>query len=277
VANVINSVRKHWYIATTARRLSRDEWTADYYYETGGSRIVPCRRCPKFDAAKTACRVPFGSPLRKCVTASIEAHLRVAKGKNVLEVGFLGSALPRRVVEAVGGTWTGVEPVLSRKTGRHVARGSAAALPFADESFDIVLASQSIEHWQEHSAELPPPPSYAECFAEIHRVLKPGGFVYLDAPIHLHGYEMFVLGDVDRISGLFAPTAWRDVKIERWRYEHEPLPRYAPPPKDVARWDERYPGYPDDAVATILASRSVWLVVVTAYKVPAAGTLAGET
>lgn len=272
MARVLNSVRKHWYIATTPRRLARNEWAGDYFYEHAGSRIVACKMCPKFDAGKSACRVPFGSPLRKCVTASIEAHLRGAKGKNVLEIGFRGSDLARRVVEAVGGTWTGVEPILPADSGPRMARGSAAEIPFADETFDIVFASQSFEHWQDTAADLPAPRSYAECLTEIRRVLKPGGFVYLDAPIHLHGHGMFVIGDVARITALFTPAAWGNVQVERWRYDYAPLPRYPTPEKDVGNWPARFEGYAEDALPAIQASASVWLLVVTAEKITGAPT-----
>jgi SAM-dependent methyltransferase len=56
-------------------------------------------------------------------------------------------------------------------------------LPFADASFDGVIAQAVLEH------VLDP----ARCVAEIHRVLKPGGLVYADTPfmqqVHLGPYD----------------------------------------------------------------------------------------
>ena len=65
-------------------------------------------------------------------------------------------------------------------------------------------------------------------------MLKRGGSIYFDAPIHLHGHEMFVLGDLGRIRGSFDETLWTDVLIEKWRYDHDPLPKCLPPLKEIA-------------------------------------------
>ena len=122
---------------------------------------------------------------------------------------------------------------------------------------------QSIEHWEEKQPSLPDGLTYAQCLKEIWRVLKPGGSIYFDAPIHLHGHEMFVLGDLGRIRGLFDETLWTDVLFEKWRYDHEPLPKCPPPPKEVANW-------PSDlaarAAARRLESESMWMLALTANK-----------
>jgi SAM-dependent methyltransferase len=52
--------------------------------------------------------------------------------------------------------------------------GSAAALPFPDESFDTVVCWEVLEHI--------PPDSEPTAFREIHRVLRPGGVLYLSTP-----------------------------------------------------------------------------------------------
>ena len=46
-----------------------------------------------------------------------------------------------------------------------VLQGNVAALPFADESFDLVTAFETIYFW----------PGLEKCFAEVCRILKPGG------------------------------------------------------------------------------------------------------
>ena len=43
--------------------------------------------------------------------------------------------------------------------------GYAAAIPFADASFDLVVRSISAHHWK----------NFAGALNEIHRVLRPGG------------------------------------------------------------------------------------------------------
>jgi SAM-dependent methyltransferase len=212
------------------------------------------------DAAQRVCRVPFGTPLRKCVVASTEAHLRVAPGTTALEIGSHRHSHGRRIVEARGGTWTGIEPSLGPEVPARIGAGGyghAAGIPFPDASFDLVFGNQSIEHWDEAHPHIPERASHEACLAEIARVLKSGGRLYLDAPIHLHGHEMFIRGDLARIEGLFDGSLWKDVRFERWRREWEPLERYPTPAGDRGRWPAEL-GLGDGV--------SVWLLVITATR-----------
>lgn len=51
---------------------------------------------------------------------------------------------------------------------------------------------------------------------------KTTGSVYFCAPIHLHGHEMFITSVIPRIHALFDPLPWKNVTIERSRYEYYP-------------------------------------------------------
>jgi hypothetical protein len=133
-----------------------------------------------------------------------------------------------------------------------------------------VFGNQSFEHWEERLPDGTASPSYAECLAEVWRVLRPGGSLYLDAPIHLHGHEMFVAGDVERIVALFAEELWTDVTIERWRYDHDPLPRYPTPAADIGYTRGTIKSYDLATIADLQANGSVWLLTVTAVKRTAA-------
>ncbi len=53
-----------------------------------------------------------------------------------------------------------------------VARADAAALPFADATFDLVVALDVLEHLDDH----------ATAAAELHRVLRPGGALVVFVP-----------------------------------------------------------------------------------------------
>jgi hypothetical protein len=97
-------------------------------------------------------------------------------------------------------------------------------------------------------------------------VLKPGGSLYLDAPIHLHGHEMFVAGDVERITALFVGDLWSGVTLERWRYDHDPLPRYPTPAADIGYVRGTIKSYDPRAIADLQTNGSVWLLTVTATK-----------
>ena len=131
-----SSLKRAWYRLTTGARLARNEWSAPYWEERGGERIVPCRRCPKLDAAKGVCTVPFGSPLRKCVVAATEAHLRGTRGERVLELGFARRSYGKKIVELSGGSWTGSgRGSAAGRRGLEKA-GRAAATPATPTSTD---------------------------------------------------------------------------------------------------------------------------------------------
>lgn len=268
-----SSLARAWYRLSTRRRLARNEFGARYWDDVDGQRSVACRRCPKFDREHRACGVPFGSPLRKCVVAATEAHLRDTRGLRVLEIGYARRSYGKSIVEICGGSWTGVEPMVDRRRVPRIGTGGyghAGEIPFPDATFDRVFGNQSFEHWEEPLPGGTPPPSYRDCLLEIRRVLKPGGSLYLDAPIHLHGHEMFVAGDVERILALFAPELWADVAVERWRYDHEPLPRYPTPSADIYHGHGGIKSYDPAVIADLQTNGTVWLLVVTAVKRPVA-------
>jgi len=264
-----SSLARAWYRLGTRRRLARNEFGTPYWDDVGGQRVVACRRCPKFDAARSECGVRFGSPLRKCVVAATEAHLRDTRGLRVLEIGYSRRSYGKRIVEICGGSWTGVEPMVDRSKTPRIGSGGyghAGEIPFPDDTFDRVFGNQAFEHWEEPWPGVPTPPSYRDCLVEIHRVLKPGGSLYLDAPIHLHGHEMFIAGDLERILALFEPKLWADLTVERWRYDHDPLPRFPTPDNDVYRGRGAVKSYDLAKIAHTQANGTVWLLVVLAVK-----------
>ena len=57
----------------------------------------------------------------------------------------------------------------------HLENGSVIEMPYADNSFDTVLLISILEHLK--------PETQAQAFAEIHRVLKPGGQVVYGVPV----------------------------------------------------------------------------------------------
>jgi ubiquinone/menaquinone biosynthesis C-methylase UbiE len=104
------------------------------------------------------------------------AAARLRGARKVLDVGTGEGQLARlavaegaQVVVGVDPTWTQVE-VAQRKGGEpRYVRAEAAALPFADGSFDCVLACLVFEHIAAMDSAI----------AEVARVLEPGGrFVF---------------------------------------------------------------------------------------------------
>ncbi len=89
------------------------------------------------------------------------------QGPRVLDVG--GRIQPYRELIAVPCEYWAIDlwPTLLVS-----AVANAAGLPFADNSFDLVLCTQMIEY----------APAVQDVVAEIHRVLRPRGVLFLSAP-----------------------------------------------------------------------------------------------
>ena len=265
-----DSILKRWHSFRVSPKKCADKWGHQYWEEVDGYRVVACKNCPSFDAKETACSINFGSPLRKCVVSSIEAHLFDCKNKDVLEVGFGRFMLARNLIKRSGGTWTGVEPKRPKDEIPAIGKGghgSATDIPFPDQTFDKVFAVQSIEHWGQKALGFAPS-SYPDCIAEIHRVLKPGGTIYLDAPIHFHGHEMFIMGDLEKIKSQFRNDQWKNVQIEKWREDCEPLEPYRPPENCLNKdWPIEITSYPDEEVKQARETGLVWMIAITAEKI----------
>jgi ubiquinone/menaquinone biosynthesis C-methylase UbiE len=263
------SFLKRWHTLRVSPETCTGKWQRKYWQDIDGFRIVACRHCPSFDSGRQICSINFGTPLRKCVVSSIEAHFYDCRGMDVLEIGFGRFKLAKKLIQRSGGTWTGVEPRRPESQKPEIGTGGyghATYIPFPDQTFDKVFAIQSVEHWGQRAGGVREPSSYPDCIAEISRVLKPGGTVYLDAPVHFHGNEIFIMGDIGKVRSLFPEDQWKNVQIEKWREDYSPLERYVPTEKDIKDWPIEVTSYPADQVAEARENGVVWLMVVTAEK-----------
>lgn len=256
--------RETEYVKSLPERLA-SEWEDFQPDPWGDYWNVPCAKCPKFDRFPPRCTVPIGSRMRSCVCASIEYHLRNVRGLNVLEIGCGENPFTRHVVEAAGGEWTGVDPRPGKKGLKSVRslEGSANHLPFEDEQFDVIVDIQTLEHWGCPYSE-PKDCDYASAFAEIWRALRPGGFIYFDAPIHLHGAQEFIQGELDKIRIFFTTQLWTHITLTAWRRSHRPLRKIIAAKAERLRWPEIF-GH-DPAVLRELKGRSAWVLGIRADK-----------
>lgn len=151
------------------------------------------------------------------IAADIGAN--VAGGERVLEVGCGPGHLAIRMARQLGLDVTGLDldPDMIDVARENVARaagddgrkltfvvGDVASQPFLDGSFDLVVSTLSMHHWEDASAGL----------AEIGRVLAPGGRALIwdirrGAPLHAHApdpVEQAHLGPLRVVSTM--PWRW---------------------------------------------------------------------
>lgn len=118
-------------------------------------------------------------------------QVMVAKNAKILDVGCGGGRTVQRLAtlasegHVIGLDYSAASVAVSRSTnaneieaGRvHITRGSAAALPFPDRTFDVVMAVETHYYWPDLHANV----------RGIWRVLKPGGTFALIAETYRGG------------------------------------------------------------------------------------------
>ena len=127
-------------------------------------------------------------------------------------------------------------------------QGSVLQIPLGDESVDVVMSTQVIEHIQEHE----------KVAAEFNRILKPGGFGLITVP---HPPEPFPNDDHARegyteadLAALFAPHGWKPlwadyflvrdttdamIRADKWARLHITLPVAWVDKESHLSWEER--------------------------------------
>ena len=127
------------------------------------------------------------SPDHENITPLFMRHMAVyrfflgyARGKRTLEVGF-GEGYGSYYLSEEAGELTGVDVShtlvehASAKYSRknlYFIKGDATNIPFPDDTFEVVVSSQVLEHVKD----------YMRCIREIRRVLKPGGTALIATP-----------------------------------------------------------------------------------------------
>lgn len=119
--------------------------------------------------------------VNNCLFADrIISVVELIKGSKVLEVGCGGAELSMALAERYGMDCYGIEPYplyAPRIAHDRVKQGVAENIPFADSSFDLVIAKDVLEHVDDVATSL----------SELIRVSRK--YVYIVGPNYLHPYE----------------------------------------------------------------------------------------
>ncbi|MCD6497076.1 MAG: class I SAM-dependent methyltransferase [Deltaproteobacteria bacterium] len=116
-------------------------------------------------------------------TLQSEMLLPLAEGKDVLELGcgtgLIMDRLKGRCASLTGVDLSGGMLSGAMRRGHQVGQARVEALPFADESFDLVFSFKVLAHVER----------IEETLAEAARVLRPGGYLVADFynPLSLRG------------------------------------------------------------------------------------------
>lgn len=139
--------------------------------------------------------------------------------QTILDVGFgngsftqaVSATFPRSDITAID---TSIPKLVSSDNITFI-KGSVEQLPFALESFDLVITVLSLHHWKEKSKGI----------SEIYRVLKKGGRLIIGDPLledwmsnRILGLLMQVLDggsftDKKRISGYLNTAGFEDISV----------------------------------------------------------------
>jgi dolichol-phosphate mannosyltransferase len=123
-------------------------------------------------------------------------------GGRVLDVGCGSSVILQSLNHAVGVDIRHPKMRYMRRYGVPLVTGSIFALPFADRSMDCVVCSEVIEHV----------PADPVIFAELDRVLRPGGLLILGTP----DYATWSWPVIERLYHVLVPGGYADEHIAHY-------------------------------------------------------------
>jgi SAM-dependent methyltransferase len=169
---------------------------------------------------------------------TIETFLPSCRGKRILEFGAaVGSGGLLKLLQAtnevvgVDASEDGIAACVSREIEVHCMDPSSEPLPFADESLDLVICLETMEHLMS--------PYYA--LMEMRRVLKTGGRLICSVPNPIWGHIMLYPGlfEFKFFRRFLEQCNFQILRVEPW--EWAPRATFFPPfPRKFSLLRSRY-------------------------------------
>ena len=171
-------------------------------------------------------------------------------GKRVLDagcgIGMYVAAFGRAGALAYGVDIEADRAKLAQSLAARIVAGSVEALPFADQTFDVVFSHEVIEHVGDDAAAI----------REAARTIRPGGYVVVYAPnrwypFETHGIEWrgaYHFGNYPLVN--YLPNVWRDRLVPHVRaYTRRQIRAlFVGTPLRIMAHTQIYPGF-DNVVA----------------------------
>ena len=164
------------------------------------------------------------APLGSCMLPIVDQYLTwIQPGMHVLDIGCGSWVRIRNYCQKVGATYEGIDVAESYFGVPTVATRlmNLADLSYPDNTFDLVVSNQSMEHWGEFGCSL------RWGLYQSFRVAKLGGRLCFNVPIFFHGTSDFMLGRLGRILR----HCWHftdEVRLERWGQPSGEIPPIYP-------------------------------------------------
>ncbi len=181
-----------------------------------------CFKCLYLNVELSECSIshPPKRALRSCLKAINTKYVEmIQKNDKVLELGC-GSWSPiYEYCKSSGIEWHGID-ILKEYMGKPTIAskiGSVENIPYNEATFDFVIGNQTMEHWEENNVHL------QKGLSEVFRVLKPGGKMLMNVPIHYHGGPEFIKGDLRKHKN-YLNNFCDKIEFETWRKYPAPLP-----------------------------------------------------
>lgn len=165
--------------------------------------------------------------------------------RNIIELGCGAAALARKLLARFPGCEITALEVDERQHAKNLLdplpglqfiQAGAQAIPLASEAFDLALMLKSLHHV--------PLPLLDQALSEIHRVLKPGGLLYVSEPVFAGALNevMRLFHDEELVRAAALRALQKAVAGEAWEQVSETLFDVPVQFRDFAEFEARMIG-----------------------------------